>query len=156
MFLGDVRTQVPSVQTWEEGFVFTPATPGYLHYGEAALPAEGNAHGLHPEFYSAFDRFFIYRERDRFLEAEEVAVACMESRSIIMDDVTISIDGSGYDEVGALFNTTDWTDPASGRMWDSNHRGHYLRCGPKLPNGLYHIRRPEPCCYRGDLFCEAP
>jgi len=125
MFVGDAGSQIQNISGWEEGYSFTPNTPGYLQYGENLIQTAGNGHGLSDQFATAFNRFLVTRDFDRFLQAEELAIVCMESRGIIMDDVEILLDGSGYNDVDALFGTTDWTDPVEGRMWDSNHRGHY-------------------------------
>ncbi|MFQ5570475.1 MAG: T9SS type A sorting domain-containing protein [Rhodothermales bacterium] len=126
MFAGDVRARFPFISGgWEDGFAFAPVSPGYRTYGENTMQTAGNGHGLSDQMTSAFDRFLAYPDADRFLAAEELAIGAMESRGIIMDDVTITLDGTGYDAVAALFGTTDWTDPVEGRMWDSNHRGHY-------------------------------
>ncbi|MFQ6674367.1 MAG: hypothetical protein ACE5GH_06245, partial [Fidelibacterota bacterium] len=125
MFVGDAGSQITGISGWEQNYDFVPNTPGYLLYGENLIQRAGNGHGLSDQMATAFNRFLVTRDVDRFLQAEELAVACMESRGIIMDDVEILLDGTGYAAVQALFGTTDWTDPVEGRMWDSNHRGHY-------------------------------
>ena len=125
MFVGDAGSQIQNISGWEEGYSFTPNTPGYLQYGETLIQTAGNGHGLSDQMSGAFNRFLVTRDVDRFLQAEELAIVCMESRGIIMDDVEILLDGTGYNAVDALFGTTGWTDPVEGRMWDSNHRGHY-------------------------------
>lgn len=140
MFIGDAGAQIRNISGWEEGYSFTPNTPGYLQYGENLIQTAGNGHGLSDQFATAFNRFLVTRDFDRFLQAEELAIVCMESRGIIMDDVEILLDGSGYNDVDALFGTTDWTDPVEGRMWDSNHRGHY-----PIPEYYYLTgKRPTP------------
>ena len=125
MFIGDSRLLFSGIFGWDENYDFTPVSPGYLNYGENRIQAAGNGHGLSDQMTGAFNRFLVTRDMDRFLQAEELAVACMESRGIFMDDVEITLDGTGYTDVEALFGSTDWTDPVEGRMWDSNHRGHY-------------------------------
>ncbi len=124
-FVGDAGSMVPNISDWEADYAFAPNSPGYLQYGENLIQTAGNGHGLSDQFATAFNRFLVLQDPDRFLQAEELAIVCMESRGIIMDDVEILLDGSGYDAVDALFGTTDWTDPVEGRMWDANHRGHY-------------------------------
>ena len=125
MFVGDAGSVFPGIFGWEEDYTFMATTAGYEDYGENRIAREGNAHGLSDQFATAFNRFLVTRDFDRFLQAEELAIVCMESRGIYMDDVEILLDRTGYAAVDALFGTTGWDNAVNGKMWDSNHRGHY-------------------------------
>ena len=162
-FLGDVRSLRDRTEEnselrdhWREDYVFTPRTPGWRNYGERTIPIEGNAHGPGAQMSGAFDRFVVMRQRDRFLQAEEMAIALMESRSIILDGIELTPD-SGYEAYHTWFDyplerTEDrypdngWSDPVEGRMWDAGHRGmfaltefYYLTGSRRAADAFHHL-----------------